>query len=255
MLSLRKSYQREPTLSDLSYFIEEESALVNDQVFSNSAVDECLQKPVKPARRSLKMSLTGAKEDKNQKKERQMCQKNHDLDACFKYKQLQVDKRKKFLMKSKLCFGCYDVISKEHSGRNCPKRTKGRICKEQHFTGLHRLQSKKRSPEKEDDNHAPPMPPGNKETKDSVKACALTVAHTEVISMCVIPVKVKYKDSNSVYSTFVMLDNCSQGFFVNSSLVKNLRIKGHKTSVSVKTLTGERIHTSFAIDGLKVTRT
>ena len=73
--------------------------------------------------------------------------------------------------------------------------------------------------------------------------------------MCVIPVKVKYKDSNSVYSTFAMLDNCSQGCFVNSSLVKNLRIKGHKTSVSVKTLTGERINTSFAVDGLKVSRT
>ena len=72
--------------------------------------------------------------------------------------------------------------------------------------------------------------------------------------MCVIPVKVKYKDSNSVYSTFAMLDNCSQGCFVNSSLVKNLRIKGHKP-VSVKTLTGERINTSFAVDGLKVSRT
>ena len=73
--------------------------------------------------------------------------------------------------------------------------------------------------------------------------------------MCAIPVKVKYKDSNSVYSTFVMLDNCSQGCFVNSSLVKNLRIKRHKTSVSVKTNTGKRINTSFAVDGLKVSRT
>ena len=52
-----------------------------------------------------------------------------------------------------------------------------------------------------------------------------------------------------------MLDNCSQGCFVNFSLVKNLRIKGRKTSVSVKTLTGERIHISFAVDGLKVSRT
>ena len=31
-----------------------------------------------------------------------MCQKNHDLDACFKYTKLQVDERKTFLMKSKL---------------------------------------------------------------------------------------------------------------------------------------------------------
>ena len=117
------------------------------------------------------------------------------------------------------------------------------------------MQSEKRSPKKENDNYTPPMPPGNEEKKDSVKSCASTVAHTEVISMYVIPVNVKYKDSNSVYSTFAMLHNCSQGCFVNSSLVKNLRIKGHKTSVSVKTLTGERINTSFAVDGLKASRT
>ena len=164
------------------------------------------------------MNLTGAKEDGNQKKDCQMCQKNHDLDAGFKYKHSNQNK-------SKLCFGCYDVISKEYSGKNCPKRQKSSICKEQHPTGLHGLQSKKRSPEKEDDNHTPLMPPGNQEKKDSVKACALTVPHIEVISMYVIPVEVKYKDSNSVYSTFAVLDNCSQGCFVNSSLVKNLRIK------------------------------
>ena len=137
---------------------------------------------------------------------------------------------KKFMVKSKLCFGCYDVISKEHSGRNCPKRRKCSICKEQHPTGLHGLQSKKRSPEKEDDDYIPQAPPGNEEKKDSVKTCASTVAHADVIGMCVVLVKVRYKDSNSVYNTFVMLDNCSQGSFVKSSLVKNLRIKGYKTS-------------------------
>ena len=56
-----------------------------------------------------------------------MCQKNHGSDTGFKYKQLQVDEKKKFLMKSKLCFGCYDVINKEHSGRNCPNRRKCNI--------------------------------------------------------------------------------------------------------------------------------
>ena len=30
------------------------------------------------------------------------------------------------------------------------------------------------------------MLPGNEETKNSVKACASTVAHTDVISMCVV---------------------------------------------------------------------
>ena len=104
VLSLRKRQQKEPTLSDLSYFNEEESALVNDTLFYNSAVDDYLEKPVKPVRRSLKMNLTGAKEHGNQTKECQMCQKNHDLHSCFKFKRLQVDERKKFLTKSRLFF-------------------------------------------------------------------------------------------------------------------------------------------------------
>ena len=47
-LSLKKRHQKESTLSNLSYVIEKESALVNDPLFSNNAVDECLEKPVKP---------------------------------------------------------------------------------------------------------------------------------------------------------------------------------------------------------------
>ena len=117
------------------------------------------------------------------------------------------------------------------------------------------MQPKKRLPEKEDDNYTPPMPPGNEENKDSVKACASTVAQTDVISRCVVPVRVKYKGSISFYSTFAMFHNCSQVCFVKSSLGKNLRIQGRKTSVGVETLTGETTHTSFAVDGFKVSRT
>ena len=116
------------------------------------------------------------------------------------------------------------------------------------------MQSKKISHEKEDDNYTPSVPPGNEEKKDIVKACASTVAHTD-ISMCLLPVKVKYKDSISVNSTFAILDICSLGCFVKSSLVKNLRTKCHKTSVSVETLTREKMHISFAVDVLKATRT
>ena len=40
VLKLRKRHQKKPTLLDLSYFIEEHSALVNEPLFSNSAVDK-----------------------------------------------------------------------------------------------------------------------------------------------------------------------------------------------------------------------
>ena len=83
-------------------------------------------------------------------------------------------------------------------------------------------------------------------------ACASTTIQEDVISMCVVPVKVKHKDSNFVYSTFAMLDNCSQGCFVTASLMKTLQIRGWKTSITVKTLTGEENHTMFALEGLRV---
>ena len=57
------------------------------------------------------------------------------------------------------------------------------------------------------------MPSGNEEKKDSAKACGSLAAHTDVISMLVTLVKVKYKDPNSVDNTFPMLDNFSQGYF------------------------------------------
>ena len=73
VLKLRKRHQKKSTLLDLSYFIGEHSALLNEPMFSNSAVDKYFEKSEKPAKRSLKMNLTGANEDGNQKKECQMC--------------------------------------------------------------------------------------------------------------------------------------------------------------------------------------
>ena len=42
---LRKRHQKEPTLSNMSHITKEESAFVNDPLFSNNAVDEYLEKP------------------------------------------------------------------------------------------------------------------------------------------------------------------------------------------------------------------
>ena len=71
-----------------------------------------------------------------------MCQKVHDLDACHRYKKMEVGDRRKFLMKQKLCFSNYESISNDHSGRNCPRRRICFVCKENHPTGLHGYQPK-----------------------------------------------------------------------------------------------------------------
>ena len=50
-----------------------------------------------------------------------------------------------------------------------------------------------------------------------------------------------------------MLDSCSQETFINSELAKNLRAEGTIITIKVKTLNGEEIQKTEAINGLKVT--
>ena len=45
-------------------------------------------------------------------------------------------------MKQKLCFGCYELIREDHSGRNCPRRRICCLCKGNHPIGLQRYKPK-----------------------------------------------------------------------------------------------------------------
>ena len=43
------------------------------------------------------------------------------------------------------------------------------------------------------------------ETREKI-GCVSIVIHEDVISMCVVPVNVKFRNSSIVYSTFAMID-------------------------------------------------
>ena len=76
----------------------------------------------------------------------------------------------------------------------------------------------------------------------------------QVISMCIVPVKVRIKGSQGAVKTCAMLDNCSQGRFVKTKLLEELKVSGIKTAVTIKTLNGDYKHSStIAVDGLEVT--
>ena len=71
--------------------------------------------------------------------------------------------------------------------------------------------------------------------------CASMTGKTEskVISMCIVPVRMKHEDSKDTITTYAMLDNCSQGSFIHN-LVKELGVHGMKTTLNLKTLHGEK---------------
>ena len=74
----------------------------------------------------------------------------------------------------------------------------------------------------------------------------------QIISMCVVPVKVRFKRSGKVAKTLVIVDNYSQGSFVKTSLLKELELQGINTFVTIKTLNRDFNYSTKAIEGLEV---
>ena len=61
-----------------------------------------------------------------------------------------------------------------------------------------------------------------------------------MISLCIVPVKIKHGDGKDMITTYAMLDNCSQGSFIHDNVVKELGVHGMKTTLSLKTLHGKK---------------
>ena len=241
VFAIRKRRSRKPRLADLIAFVEEGTLLVYDPLFSNNAVEQYLDRTDKSSKRgSTKYFVTLTEETDNQKQVQSrcpMCQKVHGLDTCYSYKKLKVGDRKKFLMKQKLCFGCYEPLCKGHSRRNCQERRICCVCNKNHPTRLHGHKPKSK------ESVTGGFQSSEEKSTESRReiACASATIQEDVIIMCVVLVKVKHKDSNFVYSTFAMSDNCSQGCFTKASLMKTLQIRDQKTSITIKILTGKRI--------------
>lgn len=84
-LTIRMHHLRGLSLSDIIAFVEKETILVNDPLFSNNAVEIYLDKTKESAQKRMKYFTTKAEEQKSQEEVRSrclICNKNHDLDPC-----------------------------------------------------------------------------------------------------------------------------------------------------------------------------
>ena len=151
---------------------------------------------------------------------------------------------------NKLCYGCYEKILQSHTARNCPIRRTCKIFAGKRKTGLHGLKSK--GDDSSDDNKA----------SEKIKSSWANIGNNQcaaifpgqVLSMCVLPVKVQHKKSNKEIITFAMLDNCSQGTFARENLLNQLDINGIRTSTGIRTLTGHQKQSSYLLDELSVSK-
>ena len=117
-------------------------------------------------------------------------------------------------------------------------------CGEKHPTGLCGYKGSKKNKDAD----------GGNSQKSCTLACAATKLKSKVVSMCVVPVKVKCSNSKKKLRAHAMLDCCSQGNFISTDLARKLNAEGVQTTIKIKTLNEEKSQETEAASGLKVSK-
>ena len=147
-------------------------------------------------------------------------------------------------------------MSDGHNAKTCTSKLMCSSCKGNHPTPLHGYVPKdKRSTDggDQDPKKTDEVLKNSFAGLDDLKCAATSKEHgSNVISMCVVPVKVKHEHGANEVTTYAMLDNCSQGSFIHDSIVKKLGVTGSKTTINLKTLHGVRSEKTVSVEGIKV---
>ena len=130
--------------------------------------------------------------------------------------------------------------------RDCNQRRTSKICNKKHPTSLHGYKLKKKTKQGAV-NDTPDQSDTSQDgvLKSNVTICernivyASTKNNAQVISMCVVSVAIKHKDSAKEIITHAILNSFSQGTFIVEDWVNALEIDGIDTSVVVKMLNGQ----------------
>ena len=122
------------------------------------------------------------------------CDGNHDLDDCQFYIELSVEDRSSFLKKNKLCYGCYREITSTHTARTCNNKRVWKVCHRKHPSGLHGYKMKRKKTSDNDTDKIDEQPEAMNSNCAGIKNAATVVG--EVISMCVVPVRLKHCNSH-----------------------------------------------------------
>ena len=179
------------------------------------------------------------------------CDGNHDLDDCQFSREITVDDRSNFLKKNRLCYGCYAEISSKHTARSCTNSRVCKVCQGKYTTGLRVYKPKN----KKSSNEAA----ANNKNETAMKSNCAGIGNVatnlgEVISMCVVSLRLRHCNSDKEVSTFALLDTCSQGTFVTDDLLKKLGLPGVRTSINIKIQNGNKKMKSSLIEGLMVSK-
>ena len=144
------------------------------------------------------------------------------------------------------CFECLQPMKPQHNARTCEEAA---VVVIQQLCGY--LPKKKK--DAQDDQRSNKNDESVTNRFADLKTISTVQKHqTKVKSMCIVPVKVKSAPQEKDVLRYAMLDNFSQGSFIQEALVKKMQTSGRKTTLNLKTLNDEISESTTAIEGLEV---
>ena len=197
---IRTFQHREPLFKDLIDFIDKETILASDPLFSREAIgnsdrntgsiniEERKPKTVRTFYSNVPSCL--------------YCEKNHDIDKCFAFKSIDLKERGKWVLKNRSCFGCY---RKGHISRDCKRPRNCNICNKEHPTLLHGYHRKRENTSAvETSNTLNPASVStnvsNEVSKNSdsvvLENHAVKQFKGDFVNMCIVPVCVKLNQNS-----------------------------------------------------------
>ena len=136
-----------------------------------------------------------------------------------------IEERINFHARKKLCCGCYIAISMSQNARTCNDRRIYQICKKKHPSALHGYTPKH---EAGDDNSSASDGTQIVTFKSNCikfdDASCSAWCSDEIVSMYIVPIKVRYVNKRKEVTTYALLDNCSQGTFVGEDIIHKLEV-------------------------------
>ena len=114
-----------------------------------------------------------------------------------------------------------------HTARTCNNRRVCKVCQGKHLSGLHDYKMKRKKTSDNDTDKTVEQPEAMNSNYAGIKNAATVIG--EVISICVVPVRLRHCNSQKEVKTFALLDSCSQGTIVTEKILKELDVTGVKT--------------------------
>ena len=148
----------------------------------------------------------------------------HLFEDCPTYLQKSLIDRRKFVFQNRMCYACLKPTSATHNAKTCVQKKTCKKCPQTHPTCLQHF---------------------------SVNTISQT---TKSSHLPIVPVIIHHKNNpNQSIKVYAILDDCSEGTFIKSSVLSSLLdVPVREEEISVTTVGGTEYIQCSAVDGLVV---